>query len=141
MPSLAVRSEGDPELFINRELSLLAFDRRVLEQARDPSTPLLERVRFLTICSTNLDEFFEIRVSRLKQQVAFGVAHVGPDGLSPQETLGHISRLAHELVEQQYLQEHEHQKAEQVGYDRSDHGRSFIAASVSRSVRCRSSTT
>ncbi|MCB9763624.1 MAG: polyphosphate kinase 1 [Alphaproteobacteria bacterium] len=102
MPSLAVRSEGDPELFINRELSLLAFDRRVLEQARDPSTPLLERVRFLTICSTNLDEFFEIRVSRLKQQVAFGVAHVGPDGLSPQETLGHISRLAHELVEQQY---------------------------------------
>ena len=68
---------SDPRLYINRELSLLDFHRRVLEQARDTATPLLERLRFLGISSTNLDEFFEIRASGLRQQVAFGVSQPG----------------------------------------------------------------
>ncbi|MCB9742745.1 MAG: polyphosphate kinase 1 [Alphaproteobacteria bacterium] len=97
-----LRSVDDPELFFNRELSLLEFNRRVLEQAKDPRTPLLERLRFLTICSTNLDEFFEIRAARLRQQVAFDIGNPGPDGLSPQEVLVRISQVAHELVEEQY---------------------------------------
>ena len=92
----------DPALYINRELSLLEFNRRVLEQARDTTVPLLERLRFLAICSTNLDEFFEIRVAGLRQQVASGVASVAEDGSSAQETLRRISTTAHELVEQQY---------------------------------------
>src|SRR6187455_1262621 len=92
----------DPGLYTNRELSILAFDARVLAQARDPATPLLERLRFLTICSTNLDEFFEIRVAGLKQQVAFGMTQAGPDGLTPQETLQRVSVAAHALVEEQY---------------------------------------
>ena len=64
--------------------------------------PLLERLRFLTICSTNLDEFFEIRVAGLKEQVAYSIEQPGPDGLTPQETLRQISEIAHGLVEEQY---------------------------------------
>ena len=63
---------NNPELFINRELSLLEFNRRVIAQAMDETTPLLERLRFLCISSTNLDEFFEIRVAGIKQQVKYG---------------------------------------------------------------------
>ncbi len=92
----------DPRLFINRELSLLAFNRRVLEQAREAGLPILERLRFLSICSTNLDEFFEVRVAGLKQQEAFGVQKPGPDGLAPREALRVISETAHELVAEQY---------------------------------------
>jgi len=92
----------DPALYINRELSLLEFNRRVLEQAKDPGVPLLERLRFLTICSTNLDEFFEIRVSGLKQQVAFGVTQAGADGLAPATSLAAVSDVAHSLVREQY---------------------------------------
>ena len=92
----------EPSLYINRELSLLEFNTRVLEQAKDPSIPLLERLRFATICSTNLDEFFEIRVSGVKQQIAFKVAQTGPDGLSPQETMMRVSVAAHALVIEQY---------------------------------------
>ncbi len=92
----------DPRLYLNRELAQLEFNARVLEQAKDPSTPLLERLRFLTICSTNLDEFFEIRVAGLKQQVAFDVTQAGADGLTPQETLERVSGLAHALVAEQY---------------------------------------
>jgi len=91
-----------PELYLNRELSVLEFNRRVLEQARDPATPLLERLRFLGISSTNLDEFFEIRVSGLKQQVAYGVAPRSSDGCTPQETLARIAEAAHRLVDDQY---------------------------------------
>ena len=93
---------SDPGLFLNRELSLLEFNRRVLAQARDPELPLLERLRFLTICSTNLDEFFEIRAAGLKEQVTHGVQQFQPDGLTPQETLRRISLVAHELVTEQY---------------------------------------
>ena len=91
-----------PELYINRELSLLEFNRRVIVQATDESQPLLERLRFLCIASSNLDEFFEIRVAGIKQQVNYGSVQTGPDNLMPQEVLKRISETAHELVEEQY---------------------------------------
>ena len=91
-----------PELYINRELSLLAFNRRVLEQAQDKSVPLLERLRFLCIVSTNLDEFFEIRVSGLKEQAKYGSVQTGPDNMSPVEILGRISEVTRTLLNDQY---------------------------------------
>src|SRR5262245_33781860 len=93
---------SDPGLFLSRELSLLEFNRRVLAQARDEELPLLERLRFLTICSTNLDEFFEIRAAGLKEQVTYGVQQFRADGVAPQEMLRRISVVAHELVAEQY---------------------------------------
>ncbi|OGI44584.1 MAG: RNA degradosome polyphosphate kinase [Candidatus Muproteobacteria bacterium RBG_16_65_31] len=90
------------EPYINRELSLLAFNRRVLEQAKDPGTPLLERLRFLCISSTNLDEFFEIRVARLQQQVASGSVQAGLDNRTPQEVLKRIGEEARRIVAEQY---------------------------------------
>jgi polyphosphate kinase len=93
---------ANPELYFNRELSLLEFNRRVLEQSKDEDMPLLERLRFLTIASSNLDEFFEIRVAGLKQQQAFGATQRGPDNLSPTEQLRAISVIAHEIVDEQY---------------------------------------
>lgn len=91
-----------PEYYINREVSLLEFNRRVIEQAKDKSIPLLERLRFLCIASTNLDEFFEIRVAGLKQQVKYGSVQAGPDNLTPLEVLKRISEIARELVNEQY---------------------------------------
>jgi polyphosphate kinase len=91
-----------PELYLNRELSLLAFNRRVLEQARDESLPILERLRFLCIASTNLDEFFEIRVAGLKERMAGGAAQTGPDGTGAQELLRAISERCRALVAEQY---------------------------------------
>ncbi len=91
-----------PELYINRELSLLEFNRRVLEQAKDENTPLLERLRFLCIASTNLDEFFEIRVAGLNQQVKYGSVQTAADNLTPVEVLKKISETVHELVDEQY---------------------------------------
>ena len=82
-----------PELYINRELSLLEFNRRVLEQAKDENTPLLERLRFLCIASTNLDEFFEIRVAGLNQQVKYGSVQTGPDNLTPVEALFKLNEI------------------------------------------------
>jgi polyphosphate kinase len=93
---------SNPELYINRELSTLEFNRRVIEQAKDENTPLLERLKFLCIASTNLDEFFEIRVAGIKQQVKYRSVQTGPDNLSPAEVLKRISDLAHELVKEQY---------------------------------------
>src|ERR1700704_532606 len=87
-----------PENFINRELSWIEFNRRGLEEAQDPTQPLIERVKFLTIFSSNLDEFFEIRVAGIKQQIESETSDVGPDGLSPTEIFNQIQRLAHELV-------------------------------------------
>lgn len=91
-----------PELYINRELSLLEFNRRVLEQAKDERVPLLERVRFLCISSTNLDEFFEVRVAGLKQKAGLGAKESGPDNMSPQDVLKEVSVRAKELVDEQY---------------------------------------
>src|SRR5205809_2379536 len=93
---------GDPKNFINRELSWLAFNRRVLEEAQDPAQPLIERVKFLTIFSSNLDEFFEIRVAGIKQQIQSETSDVGPDGLSPTETFNRIQKTVRPLVGTQY---------------------------------------
>src|SRR6188768_3348077 len=93
---------GDPKNFINRELSWLAFNRRVLEEAQDATQPLIERVKFLSIFSSNLDEFFEIRVSGIKQQIQSETSDIGPDGMTPTETFSAIQKLVHELVATQY---------------------------------------
>ena len=93
---------SDPKNFINRELSWLEFNRRVLEEAQDPTQPLIERVKFLTIFSSNLDEFFEIRVAGIKQQIESETSDVGPDGLSPTETFNSIRRVVSEMVATQY---------------------------------------
>src|SRR5436190_6781829 len=86
------------ENFINRELSWLEFNRRVLEEAQDPTQPLIERVKFLTIFSSNLDEFFEIRVAGIKQQIESETSEIGPDGLSPTETFNRIQKTVRGLV-------------------------------------------
>src|SRR6059058_2074107 len=93
---------SDPRNFINRELSWLEFNRRVLEEAQDPIQPLIERVKFLTIFSSNLDEFFEIRVAGIKQQIESETSDFGPDGLSPTDTFNNIQRVVRELVAAQY---------------------------------------
>jgi len=84
----------DRGLFVNRELGLLQFQQRVFEEARDPANPLLERVKFLSIVASNLDEFFMIRVAGLKQQLAAGITEVSADGLTPGEQLAAIRREA-----------------------------------------------
>jgi polyphosphate kinase len=89
---------SDPRNFINRELSWLEFNRRVLEEAQDPTQPLIERVKFLSIFSSNLDEFFEIRVAGIKQQIESESSEIGPDGLSPTETFHSIQKTVRELV-------------------------------------------
>jgi polyphosphate kinase len=91
-----------PAQFLNRELGLLAFNRRVLAQAADESVPLLERLRFITIVSSNLDEFFEIRVAGLKETIKLGLAEAGPDGRSAADVFAEVSREAHALVAEQY---------------------------------------
>jgi polyphosphate kinase len=92
----------NPDNYINRELSLLAFHHRVLAQAEDDSIPLLERLRFVCIASSNLDEFFEIRVAGLKEQFEFGSVQTGPENLLPQDALRRISVKAHDMVDHQY---------------------------------------
>ena len=95
-------SLDDSSLYIHRELSQLQFNIRVLEQALDESYPLLERLKFLLIFSSNLDEFFEIRVAGLKKQINFAREQAGADGLQPHQALSRISELVHEQVERQY---------------------------------------
>jgi polyphosphate kinase len=91
-----------PDYYINRELSQLAFNVRVLQQARDTSVPLLERLKFLCISSTNLDEFFEIRVSGLKHRLAVTAAPAGPDNMSSAEVLRTVTEETRKLVTEQY---------------------------------------
>ncbi|HEY8587179.1 MAG TPA: polyphosphate kinase 1 [Rhodanobacter sp.] len=92
----------DSHLYIHRELSQLQFHIRVLDQAVDERTPLLERLKFLLIFSRNMDEFFEIRVAGLKGQIALDHEIVGPDGVTPKQALAAISEIAHEQIERQY---------------------------------------
>jgi polyphosphate kinase len=93
---------SDPKLFINRELSWLAFNRRVLEEAQDATQPLLERVRFLGIVTSNLDEFFEVRVAGIKQQIEHESDDSGPDGLTPRQTFEGIRQDVLKLIGDQY---------------------------------------
>ena len=94
---------SDPSLYNNRELSLLEFNERVLEEARDPTNPILERLRFLCIVASNLDEFFEVRVAGLNQQRQSHVSAPGPDGMSPGEQLAAISSRVRKMVNEMYL--------------------------------------
>ena len=89
-------------LFLNRELSLLKFNERVLAMAENPTTPLLERLRYVCIVSSNLDEFFEIRISTLKVQLRQSPTLVGPDGLTAGDALEHVQAAVHRLVNRQY---------------------------------------
>ena len=91
-----------PQNFINREIAALEFNSRVLALARDSRVPLLERLRFLCICSSNLDEFFEIRVSGLKQLLELGSTQTAPDTLSIPEQLAAIHERTLRLIEDQY---------------------------------------
>src|SRR5262245_39914755 len=93
---------NDPRYYINRHLAWLEFNRRVLEEARDPRNPLLERVKFLAITASNLDEFVEVRLAGLLQQAEHGSQETGPDGLSPQGQLQALARSIHAFVGDQY---------------------------------------
>jgi len=86
----------------DREISWLAFNQRVLELAEDKSTPLLERVRFLTIFSSNLDEFYMVRVASVLRKIENNISTVNSAGYAPQELLAEISRIVKDLVAQQY---------------------------------------
>ncbi|MBI3480656.1 MAG: polyphosphate kinase 1 [Nitrosomonadales bacterium] len=91
-----------PQNFLNRELGQLEFNRRVLAQAEDATIPLLERLKYLCIVSSNLDEFFEIRVAGLKEQIKLGGITTGADGMTPRQTFKLVREQAHQLIERQY---------------------------------------
>ncbi len=93
-----LESLDDPRLYINRELSLLAFQWRVLEEAQDERNPLLERYRFLSIVGSNIDEFFMVRVAGLKRQLEAGTQKAGPDGLKPKEQLEAVGQEVNRLL-------------------------------------------
>jgi polyphosphate kinase len=92
----------DPQYYLNRDTSWLAFNRRVLEEAGDESNPLLERVKFLAISASNLDEFFEIRVAAMVQQIEDGYNEAGPDGTTLVQKRELLGKLCHEFVDDQY---------------------------------------
>jgi len=95
-------SLDEPRLFINRELSWLAFNERVLEEGRNAAVPVVERLKFVTIVASNLDEFFMVRVAGLKQQLSGEIEELPPDGMSVPEQLAAISIKVHEIVAKQY---------------------------------------
>ena len=97
IPPSKIPELDDPSLYVDRELSLLEFQRRVLEEAQDERNPLLERVKFLAIVGSNLDEFFMVRVSGLRRQVESKVIAPAPDGMTPREQLAAIRKLSLEL--------------------------------------------
>src|SRR3954454_14370239 len=99
---MAAVSLKSPKLYLNRELSWLAFNRRVLEEAEDPSTPLLERVKFLAITASNLDEFWEVRIAALLQQIEDGYDEAGPAARAPAAERDRIAEEVREFVDAQY---------------------------------------
>ena len=99
---LRPRDASQAKLFINRELSWLAFNNRVLDEACSSATPLAERLKFQAIVNSNLDEFFMVRVAGLKQQLAGGIEDTAADGMSPREQLAAVSKQVHEMVNRQY---------------------------------------
>src|SRR5882762_9936509 len=92
----------DPRYYLNRHVQWLDFNRRVLEEARDPGNPLLEPVKFLAITANNLDEFVEVRVSSFLQRIEHGSRDTGPDGLTAEQELEKVSAAMHVLVRDQY---------------------------------------
>src|SRR5690606_3529124 len=101
--ALAASPEGNPDRFVNREFSWLQFNRRVLDESQNTNHPLLERVRFLSISATNLDEFFMVRVAGLAGQIRQGIAVKSPDGRTPEQQLELL------LLEVRRLQEDQQQ--------------------------------
>jgi len=102
-PALSIVNLDDPALYVNRELSWLSFNRRVLEEAQDRNVPLLERLKFLAIFASNLDEFYMVRVGGLQQKVTAGIPHgSGADRMSPRVQLEKIGHLVREMVASQY---------------------------------------
>src|SRR5579863_7857859 len=99
---MARASVDNPDFYINRELSWLQFNHRVLEEAEDEANPLLERLKFLSITASNLDEFFEVRVAGLVQQIEDGYSETGPEGLTLLQERDAVSREAHDFVRDQY---------------------------------------
>ena len=97
LPDLAAH-----ENYFNRELSHLQFNYRVLQQALDETHPLLNRLFFCCIFSSNMDEFFEIRIAGLRQQIKYGRESLGPDGMRPEQVLAEVARLAHQYITEQY---------------------------------------
>ena len=99
---MARLSLDNPEYYLNRDTSWLAFNWRVLEEAEDAGNPLLERLKFLAISASNLDEFFEIRVAGMMQQIEDGYNEAGADGLTLTAKRDILSRLSHKFVDDQY---------------------------------------
>src|SRR3954462_2251233 len=97
----AIKTYG-PSAFINRELAWLEFNQRVLDEALDPKNPLLERVKFFCITSSNLDEFFEVRVAGLKQQMESEVVERSMDGLTATEAFRAVTKRVRRMIDQQY---------------------------------------
>ncbi|MBM4201746.1 MAG: RNA degradosome polyphosphate kinase, partial [Gammaproteobacteria bacterium] len=98
---------NDPQYYLNRELSWLDFNDRVLHEALDPRTPLLERLKFVAIFSSNLDEYFMVRISGVLEQIAAGVTAAGPDGMTPTALMDALrTHLATSVTEQHGLFQH-----------------------------------
>lgn len=93
---------SDPRLYLNRHASWLQFNERVLEEARDPANPLLERVKFIAITASNLDGFIEVRVAGILQHVEHGIRDPGPDGRTPDVVLGELAEKLHAFADAQY---------------------------------------